>query len=352
MSSAKISSAMNIRRVWAIYFSPTGTTQRVVSALADTLSISLAGYALWNDGVIPAVHKFDFTLPQARTNQAGFPRLNADDLVIFGCPTYAGRLPNLLLKYLDTIAGGGAMAVPVVTYGNRHFDNSLIELRDILESHDFHTIAAVAAACEHSFSDTLGAGRPDEQDRAQLREFAAAIADKVIGASHLRRAYEIAAQDRPAAVLPPVEVPGVPAAQGHGGYYQPRDRHGVFIDIRKVKPKTDAGRCLRYTSSEGSAGGESAAAVSSGHDLPDGANNAGPAAAPASSICGVCAAVCSMGAIDPEDITQVPGICIKCGACIKKCPERAKYYDDPGYLYHKTELEEMYQRRAENHLFL
>ena len=43
--------------------------------------------------------------------------------------------------------------------------------------------------------------------------------------------------------------------------------------------------------------------------------------------------------------------CIKCGACIKKCPQGAKYYEDPGYLYHKTELEEMYTRRAEPEMF-
>jgi ferredoxin len=59
-----------------------------------------------------------------------------------------------------------------------------------------------------------------------------------------------------------------------------------------------------------------------------------------------------MGSIDPEDITQYRGICIKCGACEKKCPKGARYYDDPGYIYHRTELEEGYARRAEPKLFL
>ena len=60
-----------------------------------------------------------------------------------------------------------------------------------------------------------------------------------------------------------------------------------------------------------------------------------------------------MGAIDPSDVTKVPGICIKCGACIKKCPQSAKYYDDTGYLYHKEELEAMYGvRRATNSFYL
>lgn len=43
---------------------------------------------------------------------------------------------------------------------------------------------------------------------------------------------------------------------------------------------------------------------------------------------------------------------MKCGACIKKCPHHARYYDDEGYLYHKKELEEMYERRAEPEIFL
>jgi len=211
-------------------------------------------------------------------------------------PTYAGRLPNLMVPYLKEYAqGNGALAVPVVTFGNRNFDNSLIELRDILESKGFRTAAAAACACEHSFSRKLGAGRPDEEDLTEIGEFAGRIVSKLVEPSS------------------PVEVPGVPADQDHGGYYQPRDRHGVFIDIRKVKPLTDMDRCTE---------------------------------------CGLCAAVCPMGAISPADVSKVPGICIKCGACEKKCPEAAKYYEDAGYLYHKSELEELYARRAANHFYL
>ena len=97
----------------------------------------------------------------------------------------------------------------------------------------------------------------------------------------------------------------------------------------------------------GNAASVSGAAVDAGSG-----NAASGSALQDSSLCGMCAAVCPMGAIDPSDITQVPGICIKCGACIKKCPGRARYYDDPGYLYHKSELEELYSRRAENAFFL
>ena len=59
-----------------------------------------------------------------------------------------------------------------------------------------------------------------------------------------------------------------------------------------------------------------------------------------------------MGSIDPADPTVVNGVCIKCGACVKGCPRGAKYYDDPGYLYHQHELEDQYARPAKNSLFV
>ncbi|MBQ9961447.1 MAG: EFR1 family ferrodoxin [Firmicutes bacterium] len=269
---------MKISRVWKIYFSPTGTTKKVMDALTS--------------GFKEEVLEYDFTLPAARQ---GFADVDEGDLVFFGVPTYAGRVPNVLLKYLDTIKGNGALAVPVVTFGNRNFDNSLIELRDILEKTGFHTVAGCAVSCEHSFSYTLGASRPDLSDRVELINFANQVRLKIIDMDEL---------------CAPMEVDGIP--ETYGGYYKPQDRNGNHIDIRKVIPKVSD----------------------------------------ACTDCGICAEVCPMGSIVAEDVRQMQGICIKCGACYKKCPEKARYFDDPGYLYHKEELEAMYERRAENKYFL
>lgn len=66
----------------------------------------------------------------------------------------------------------------------------------------------------------------------------------------------------------------------------------------------------------------------------------------------ICADICPMGSISREDVREVTGICTKCGACIKKCPVQAKYYEDADFLYYKHELEEGFARRAEPEMFL
>lgn len=271
---------MEIKKVWAMFFSPTGGTQKAVQTVAKDIAEALD---------VP-MEIYDFTLPGVREDVAKF---GEGDLVCFGTPVIAGRVPNVLLPYLKTVVGGGAYAVPIVSFGNRNYDDALIELRNLLEDDGFHTIAGGGFVSEHSFSTILSAGRPDAKDYAVMHEFAQKIVDK------LKSGW---VYDAPIAVRG--ETPIRP-------YFTPRDRHGAPIDIRKVKPKTSDACCG----------------------------------------CGICAEVCPMGSIDKTTFACT-GICIKCCACIKKCPSGAKYFDDPGYIYHKEELEEMYERRAEPEYFV
>lgn len=81
---------MEVKKVWAAYFSGTGTTEKIVCGLAKSLAEKLnAEYCC-----------FDFTLPKAREGKSPFQK---EDLVVFGTPTIAGRVPNVLLKYLATV---------------------------------------------------------------------------------------------------------------------------------------------------------------------------------------------------------------------------------------------------------
>ena len=275
---------MRVRKVWAVYFSGTGTTAKTVREIAKVAA----------EGLGSPWESVNFSRPQVRQEDL---RFSVDDLVIVGTPVYAGRVPNLLLPYLkEKLEGAGALAVPVVLFGNRNYDDALMELRNILRDDHFACVAGASFVGEHSFSYTLGKGRPDAEDMEKIRQFGRDVAEKV--------------QNLPWAPEEPVAVGGQDPIRP---YYKPRDRHGNFINILKVKPKTDLTKC-------------------------DG--------------CGLCIQLCPMGAIDRQDPSQVPGTCVKCGACIKGCPVGAKYYDDAGYLYHKTELEERYARRAEAETFL
>ena len=123
---------MRVKKVWAVYFSGTGTTEktvrRIAAGMAQALDAELAVY--------------DFTTPAARQREL---RFNAEELAVLGVPVYAGRVPNVLLPYLTKqLHGGGALAVPVVLFGNRNFDDGLIELRNILTEDGFMPVAGGA----------------------------------------------------------------------------------------------------------------------------------------------------------------------------------------------------------------
>ncbi|MBP3729308.1 MAG: EFR1 family ferrodoxin [Lachnospiraceae bacterium] len=272
-----------IQQVHAVYFSPTGNTRRLVSAVAQRIA----------DQLDCPYRPFDFTLPSARTVPLSFRQ---EDLLVIGLPVYAGRLPNLLLPFLNTLKGSQTPAVLMVSFGNRHYDDALLELGLILEERGFLPAAAAAFAGEHAFSRQLGAGRPDRRDMRQVEEFA-------------QGALQNLQEGRQPGIWALLKEPVRPLKP----YYTPRDRQGNPINILKVKPLVNRELCIG---------------------------------------CGRCVCLCPMGSIDPEDVSRYLGVCIKCGACIKGCPEEARYYDDPGYLYHKQELEIQYARRAGNVVFL
>ena len=273
---------MKIEKIWAVSYSATGSTDRVVRTIAQALAEKLV--LPWKD--------LPFTRLADREKEYSFTE---NDLVVMGTPTYAGKMPNKLLPDFQTrFHGNGALAVAVVTFGNRSFDNSLAELCATLEQNGFHTVAAGAFACRHAFTDALADGRPDYGDLAQARELAVRAAEKVQGLTEL-----------PA----PVQVPGDAAAP----YYVPKGTDGQPAKFLKAKPKTDLSKCCN---------------------------------------CGVCARVCPMGAIDPADVSNVPGTCIKCHACVRRCTRHAKYFDDPAFLSHVAMLEQNFAEPKENRLFL
>lgn len=282
---------MRIKKIWAVYFSPEGNTKRVVEKLADVLA----------DRLQAARGSIDFTLPKNREQAYAFA---VGDLVVFGTPVYAGRVPNKILPAVQGLfAGNDALAIPVVTFGNRSYDNALIELRNELEGDGFHTVAGAAFVARHAFSKKLATDRPDADDLRAMETFADRAAQKV--EDLLCDVGEASEALYPA----PIAVDGIEPIPA---YYTPLGMDGKPAKFLKAKPKTRTG-CIG---------------------------------------CGICVAVCPMGSISQEDPTQVPGLCIKCQACIKNCPIELRYFDDPAFLSHVAMLENTYQRRAENALFV
>lgn len=260
------------KRINTLYFSATGTTEKIVSGIAGKIAE--------NYGSDFSVNKLDFTLPQARRETYSFDQ---DDLVIAGIPVYAGRVPNVLLKFLNTLNGNGATAVAVVLYGNRNYDDALIEFKDILETRGFKVVAGGAFIGEHSFSTILAANRPDSEDMAKALAFADQVYAKA--AAPGEKSDVVVCGNKP-----------------YRDYYRLKDNNGNPVNFLKVVPKTNS-------------------------DCTD---------------CKLCSEVCPMGSIDADDVVRITGICIKCCACIKKCPVGAKYFDDEVYLWHKKELEDAF----------
>ncbi|MDO5041389.1 MAG: ferredoxin [Peptoniphilus sp.] len=271
-----------IKRIVKFYFTGTDTTKKVVDAFVDTAAKDLN---------VDEIYDFNYTLPEARKNA---PKFGEGDLVVSGVPTIAGRVPNLLLPYLNTLEGQGALGVAISMYGNRNFDDCLVEQRDLLQKGGVKVVGAGAFIGEHSFSTILGATRPDDADLKVVEEFAHKTAEKIAKGDY--------------------SEPEVKGEVPYRPYYTPRDRKGNLINFVKIKPETDVALCID---------------------------------------CKICAESCPLGSIDYDDTSKIPGKCMKCCACIKKCPTGAKYFADEGYNFHREELEIQYaENRCEPEYFL
>ncbi len=145
---------MKINRIIPVYFSATYTTRRIVRRLAE----QMGGAAVEYDITQSAPDK-DITL-------------EPDDLLIAGMPVYAGRIPMAAAQALRSFKGRHTPAVAVCVYGNRAYDDALLELADVLCRNGFATAAAGAFVAQHSIFPAVGQGRPDEQDMARIDEFA------------------------------------------------------------------------------------------------------------------------------------------------------------------------------------
>ncbi|MCK5851986.1 4Fe-4S binding protein [bacterium] len=153
---------MNIQ---IIYFSPTGTTKKVLEGIVK--------------GITPKSTNFtNLMAPQTNLDIDE----NSTDLVLIGVPTYANRIPPEAIVEFKKINGNGIAAVLVAVYGNNRFGTILLEMKDIAKKTNFIPIAAAAFIGEHSFSTEkmpIAFGRPDTEDMNKAQSFGESIKSKI-----------------------------------------------------------------------------------------------------------------------------------------------------------------------------
>lgn len=267
---------MEIKHIKIVCFSPTGTTVKLLLNVAKGITAKR-----------PAV--IDLTLPESADQQI---RVLPDETVLFGAPVYAGRLPVQAVQRFRQIRAENAMAVLVVNYGNREFDDALLELKNLVVSLGFSPLAAAAFISEHSYSTRalpIAAGRPDDKDLSSAAAFGQRIG-ALLAAWH------------PHAPLPDLKVPG------HFPYGAPGTKAGGAAPVTHPDP------CA---------------------------------------LCGECVAVCPTGAIrQGSTITTHAEDCIRCCACVKACPSEARNVEDSGWLALAQKLHANLGFRKEPQIFL
>lgn len=242
---------MQVRQVRLIYFSPTGTTRKVLESIAQGTAIE-------------DVQQIDFTLPQGTRQTA--PAFT-DELVIIGAPVYGGRLPVDAIRRFKQLKADKTPAVVIVVYGNREFEDALLELKNLATELGFSPVAGGAFIGEHSFATRevpIANGRPDSLDIRKAEDFGAKIIEKVTA-------------------LPSPDIPLDLEIPGRFPY------EGGALDLT-VAPVTSEELCT---------------------------------------VCGICAGVCPTTAISINGrVATQPELCIRCCACIKNCPEGARAWED------------------------
>lgn len=149
-------------KLYNIVFSPTGGTKKVADCLTGAL-----------EGDVTTV---DLTDSKQDLNTVS---LTKEDAAVISVPSYGGRVPAVAAERLGVVHGNGARAILVCVYGNRAYEDTLVELEDAAKQAGFQVIAAIAAIAEHSIARQFAAGRPDAQDIAQLSDFAKQIQHKL-----------------------------------------------------------------------------------------------------------------------------------------------------------------------------
>ena len=255
----------------AIYFSPTGGSAKSASSIAKAIDKNAS--------------EIDVTIYNSQIEKKTF---GENELVVFSAPVYIGRMYKGALERLKDFKGNNTPCIITVSYGNRHYDDALLELSDFVSKRGFIPIAGAALIAEHTFGK-IQVGRPNEEDIIENKTFA----DKILQLLH--------------------EV-------GEGGFHK--------ISLPGNHPYI-----------HGDEGG-------------NGGTTHRPTTNDSCIMCGLCAKQCPEGAIAADNKTVDTNACISCFRCIRICPVHAKECLTEAYLKFAKEFTEKLSARRENEYFL
>ncbi|MGI5957919.1 MAG: EFR1 family ferrodoxin [Massiliimalia sp.] len=148
--------------IYKIIFSPTGGTEKVANQFVQAF-----------EQEAKTIDLTDFTTDFQQI------QLAEDDICIVAVPSFGGRVPKIAATRLEKIKANGAKAILITVYGNRAYDDTLLELKTILTNSKFCCVAAVAAVAEHSIMHQFAKGRPDKKDLEELSQFAKQIRQRI-----------------------------------------------------------------------------------------------------------------------------------------------------------------------------
>lgn len=243
---------MEVKQIKLIYFSPTGTTQKVLESIAEGIAVE-------------DVKHINLTLPEKA--QDTIPPFS-DEFVIIGAPVYGGRLPVDVISRFKHLKASNTLAILIVVYGNREFEDALLELKNLSIELGFRPVAGGAFIGEHSFASEeipIANGRPDSLDLQKATDFGVKVKDKVTALQSHDAKMEL-------------KIPGTFPYEAKGAR------------TMGVSPVTRKNTCT---------------------------------------VCGMCASVCPTTAISINERVETKiELCIRCCACIKNCPEEARVMED------------------------
>ena len=141
-------------KVYEISFSPTGGTRKAALAVAEALSDTVVSVDL-------ADSAFDF----------GSVRLDAGDVAVIAAPAYGGRVPAVAIQRLAQIQGNGAWAILMAVYGNRAFEDTLVELEDTAKAAGFSGLGMLKEGYRADFavlSESIFSVSPEQADEIRV----------------------------------------------------------------------------------------------------------------------------------------------------------------------------------------